>query len=182
MQCDRCRDVDSHRGVALYGLVDTGQERRSPPSWPIIRSNAAFHCSVGYVHAPKRVVVADANASVRARIRNALDEVPDLRLVASARDATEAWRVTVELSPDVLVLGADLLSAEGRQLLERLRSDHPAVRIVMYGDDAAACAEGIRLGAAACVSKNESMQRLVAAIGVLTNIQSGARGAGDADR
>jgi DNA-binding NarL/FixJ family response regulator len=128
------------------------------------------------------VVVADENASVRARIRNALDEAPDLRFVASARDAAEACHVTMELNPDVLVLGESLLVAEGRQLFERLRSDRPAVRIVIYADDAVACAEGTRLGAAACVSKNESMQRLVAAIGVVTNIQADTPGPRDADR
>jgi len=111
-----------------------------------------------------RVVVADDDASVRAVIRRALREEPDLELAGTARDGAEAWRTALDLSPDVLVLDDNMPAAGGLHVLARLRLERPDIKIVMYVTDAATCAGASALGAAGCVAKSESIETLVSAI------------------
>jgi DNA-binding NarL/FixJ family response regulator len=111
-----------------------------------------------------RVIVADGDASVRQQIRYALDALPDLELIATARDGPEAWSSALELRPDVLVLDDQLPIVDGRSVLTRLRTEAPNIRIVMYVKSSAACRDALDLGASSCVRKNAPLDALFAAI------------------
>ena len=111
-----------------------------------------------------RVIVTDDDASVRERIRRALNATTDLELIATARDGAEAWRAALELRPDVLVLDDRMPIADGLGVLARLRREAPEIRIVMYVENPANCIDAAQLGAAGCVSKGWPPDALLSAI------------------
>jgi DNA-binding NarL/FixJ family response regulator len=113
---------------------------------------------------PLRVVIAVADASIRARIRGALDATTDLALVAAARDGSEAWGIAVTLSPDVLLLDERLPIMSGLEVLARLQSEMPSMQIVMYVDSPPTCIDAVELGAAGCIPKGWPLDALLSTI------------------
>jgi DNA-binding NarL/FixJ family response regulator len=113
-----------------------------------------------------RVIVADDDASVRDDIRRALAEMTDLELVGTARDGAEAWNLTHELQPDVLVLDDAMPIANGLHVAARLRTELPLLRIVMYVSAPENCLEAASIGAAACISKGGPLEELLAVLRV----------------
>ncbi len=111
-----------------------------------------------------RVIVADDDASVRQRIRRAINTAPDLELIATARDGSEAWGTALELRPDVLVLDDRMPIVDGLGVLARLRREAPDIRIVMYVENPANCLEAAEFGAAGCVPKGWPLDALLSAI------------------
>jgi len=135
---------------------------------------------VGWTEASSlRVIVADDDASVRERIRRALSAAADLELIAMARDGAEAWRTALELSPDVLVLDDSLPIVDGLDVLARLRTEAPDIRIVMHVENPANCIDAAELGATGCVSKGWPLDALLSTIraagGAARDSQEGRR-------
>ncbi|MDP9281686.1 MAG: response regulator transcription factor [Chloroflexota bacterium] len=108
------------------------------------------------------MIVADDDVSVREQVRRALNDAPDLELIATARDGAEAWRYALELSPDVLVLDDTIV--DGLGLLARLREEAPDVRIVMYVENPTNCIEAAEMGADGCVAKDWPLDALLSMI------------------
>lgn len=111
-----------------------------------------------------RVIVADDDASVRQRVRQALNATSDLDLIAMVRDGGEAWRAALEMMPDVLVLDDAMPIAGGLDVLTRLRTEAPQIRIVLHVDDPANCIDAAQLGAAGCAGKGMPLDALLSAI------------------
>jgi DNA-binding NarL/FixJ family response regulator len=109
-----------------------------------------------------RVLVADNHAWLGVSVQLVLLAQPELEVVGRARDAAEAWHMALDLSPDVVLLDADMSS--GIQALARLRRDAPAIRIVVQTSDEETSALARRLGAADCVMKGEPPATVLDAI------------------
>ncbi len=110
------------------------------------------------------MVIAVEGASIRARIRAALDATTDLALVATARDGAEAWGIAVTLSPDLLVLDERLPIVNGLEVLVRLQREMPAIQVVMYVDSPPTCIDAAEFGAAGCVPKSWPLDALLSTI------------------
>ena len=110
-----------------------------------------------------RVLVADDHAMYRIAVQQLVNTAPDLEVAGVARDGAEAWNMTLELNPDVVVLDSDMPIVSGVEVLSRLRTEMPRVRIVLNTSDPEASEIGRRLGAD-CVAKEALPEILLAAI------------------
>ena len=110
-----------------------------------------------------RVLVADDHAMYRIAVQQLVNTAPDLEVAGVARDGAEAWNMTLELDPDVVVLDGDMPIVSGIEVLARLRTEMPRVRIVLNTSDPALAAMGRGLGAE-CVAKEAPPEILLAAI------------------
>ena len=83
-----------------------------------------------------KVLVVDDDPRVRRALRGLIECAPDLTVVGEAGSTRSAWRLDLELGPDVVVL--DLLLpqlADGMDVLRELRSrDRPVVAISRMGE------------------------------------------------
>jgi len=110
-----------------------------------------------------RVLVADDHAMYRIAVQQLVNTAPDLEVAGVARDGAEAWNMTLELSPDVVVLDGDMPIVSGIEVLSRLRTEVRRVRVVLNSSDPAVSEMGRRLGAE-CVAKEAPPEILLAAI------------------
>jgi DNA-binding NarL/FixJ family response regulator len=110
-----------------------------------------------------RVLVADDHAMYRIAVQQLVNTAPDLEVAGVARDGAEAWNMTLELSPDVVVLDGDMPIVSGIEVLSRLRIQVRRVRVVLNSSDPAVSEMGRRLGAE-CVAKEAPPEILLAAI------------------
>ena len=110
-----------------------------------------------------RVLVADDHAMYRIAVQQLVNTAPDLEIAGVARDGAEAWSMTLELNPDVVVLDGDMPIVSGIEVVARLRTEMPQVRIVLNTSDPATSAIARGLGAE-CVAKEALPEILLAAI------------------
>ncbi len=110
-----------------------------------------------------RVLVADDHAMYRIAVQQLVNTAPDLEVAGVARDGAEAWSMTIELNPDVVVLDGEMPIVSGIEVLSRLRTQVPRVRIVLNSSDPTVSEVGRRLGAE-CVAKEAPPEILLAAI------------------
>lgn len=78
-----------------------------------------------------RLVVADDHPFVRSGIRALMEPLPDLTVVAEARDVAGAVAAVVAERPDVIVLDLDMPGAVGMSGVDAVRDAAPAVRVVV---------------------------------------------------
>lgn len=77
------------------------------------------------------VVLVDDHPVVRDGLSYLLGEQPDFRVLGEAADADEALRVIRETGPDLLVLDLSLEGQDAMPLIQRLRAERPALRILV---------------------------------------------------
>ena len=111
-----------------------------------------------------RIVIADDHPSIRENLRYLLQAEADLEVVGVARDAVSALRMTLGLSPDVLVVDYDLPDYDGLSVARAVRSGRSATRVVLYTMNTDVCAGATRLELDACVGKAEAPRLLFEAI------------------
>jgi hypothetical protein len=106
-----------------------------------------------------RVLIADDHVMFRVAVQELVDLAPDLEVAGVARDGEEAWNMTLELNPVVLVLCGDM----PLEVLSSLRHEMPRARLVLSTSDPGVAEIGRRFGAD-CVAKEALPSSLLAAI------------------
>lgn len=81
---------------------------------------------------PVRILVVDDNDSVRSIMRIILSAEPDVGDVREAGDGSAAVKVCDDFAPDVVLLDYWMPEMDGGAVAEKIRSMHPAARIVAY--------------------------------------------------
>jgi len=115
---------------------------------------------------PLRVVLADDHQILVDGLRRLIDATPDLRVVATARDAESAIAVVRQERPDVLVLDLSMPGGGGLEVARRIREMEPPTKIVvltMWAEDRYVL-EAVRLGVAGYVLKRSADRDLLEAI------------------
>jgi DNA-binding NarL/FixJ family response regulator len=113
-----------------------------------------------------RIFIADDHAIVRHGLRQLIDAQPDMRCIGEASDGRQVLLAEGKDQWDVLILDLSLPRVNGIEVLRRLRSELPALRIValsMYPEEQYA----VRLleeGASAYLSKEYPAEQLLAAL------------------
>ncbi|MFP4344702.1 MAG: response regulator [Anaerolineales bacterium] len=85
-----------------------------------------------------RVVLADDHALVRAGIRKALQEVPDLEIVREAEDGPSLREALEVAEPDLLLVDVTMPAFEPLSAVRQIRADYPDLCILVisaYDDD-----------------------------------------------
>jgi DNA-binding NarL/FixJ family response regulator len=113
-----------------------------------------------------RVVIADDHPIFRQGLERLIGEQPDMRVVREVADGRQALQAADECDVDVLILDLSLPRVNGLEVLRRLRTAHPGVRVLvlsMYPADHYE-ARALEQGAAAYLSKDEPPTELLRAV------------------
>lgn len=123
---------------------------------------------------PTRVLIVDDHALFAEALAARLGREPDLVILPIAADVRRALALTATERPHVLVLDLTLGPENGLDVLDRVRAEHPDVRVVVLTamSDLDAMVRAVRRGAVGWLEKTESAE-LVARV-----IRSAARQGG----
>ena len=113
-----------------------------------------------------RVLICDDQTVVREGLAAILSTDDEIEVVGLARNGTEALALTAEDRPDVVLMDLNMPVMNGVQATQRLRRNHPDVRVLVlttYADEAWVI-DAIRAGAAGYLLKDIRRDDLVAAI------------------
>lgn len=84
-----------------------------------------------------RVLVVDDSKVVRQLVAAVIDRNPDLELIGSAGDGSEAVKEVSRLEPDVVILDLEMPKMDGLTALRQILRDAPDVRVVIHTNTAA---------------------------------------------
>lgn len=82
-----------------------------------------------------RVAIADDHLLLLEGLSLALAAIPDIQVVATARDGEELVRAATHHHPDVLVVDLDMPTLDGLAALGRIGKGPPALVVTMHTDD-----------------------------------------------
>ena len=113
-----------------------------------------------------RVVLVEDNDVFREALELLLGMRSEVEVVASVRDGAEAVAATGEHRPDVVVMDYRLPGLDGAQATARLRAAEPGVAVVALTASASEAEREalVAAGAVACLTKDQELEELVAAI------------------
>ena len=113
-----------------------------------------------------RVIVADDFPLVREGIARALAEGPGIDVIAEAGTGTEALALTLELSPDVLVLDLRMPEIGGLAVLARVREERRSVKVVIMtaSEEAGTLLDAVAAGAEGYLTKRTTAHELRQAV------------------
>lgn len=123
---------------------------------------------------PIRVIIADDHTLVREGLRLLLDAQPDFRVAAEAADGMSAVRLTIEHSPDLVLLDVRMPEMDGIQALEQIHGQFPAIKIVILSmyEDEAIFYQALRLGASGYILKGASSAQLIEGLRIVARGQT----------
>ncbi|MDQ3676957.1 MAG: response regulator transcription factor [Actinomycetota bacterium] len=113
-----------------------------------------------------RVVVADDFPLVREGVTRALNHDPALEVVGQATTGQEAIKLAEELRPDVMILDLRMPDLGGLQVLDKLRTSQPQIRVIVMtaSEQASTLLDAIAAGAAGYLSKRTTGEELRQAV------------------
>lgn len=113
-----------------------------------------------------RVLVADDHPVYREGVARAIKGRPDFELVGEAEDGREALDAINALTPDVAVLDVQMPGLTGNEVLNAVRRDGLATRVVLLSAhvDSETVYRAVAAGAGAYLSKESSRDRICDAV------------------
>jgi DNA-binding NarL/FixJ family response regulator len=115
---------------------------------------------------PIRVLLVEDNDVFREALELLLQLRPDTEVVGAVADGTEAAAASASMSPEVVLVDYRLPALDGVETTEAIRRASPDAAIVCLTADITAGEERAMLaaGAVECLSKDEELDEIVAAI------------------
>ena len=109
------------------------------------------------------VLIADDHQLLRQALRRAMEDA-GLVVLGEAADGAEAVQLVDELRPELVIMDVTMPVLGGIEATRRLHAEHPELPIVVLTmhDEDALREEALRAGASAFLSKDSSMQEVVA--------------------
>jgi two-component system, NarL family, nitrate/nitrite response regulator NarL len=114
-----------------------------------------------------RIVIVDEHTIIRAALRMLLESQPGVTVVGEGSGPEDALAAAVREQPDIVLLDLDLVNTNGLDLLPQLQAAAPGTHVVVLTGvrDVETHRRAVRLGAVGLVHKEESVGRLLEAIG-----------------
>ncbi len=98
-----------------------------------------------------KVLIVDDSVVFRTFMRTCLAGMPELEIVGAVSDGQKALESMATLKPDLITLDMEMPKLGGLELLERLRSDYPQVKVIIVScsteTDAIRTVKALELGA-----------------------------------
>ena len=112
------------------------------------------------------ILLVDDHALFRVGVRNILEKEPDFEIVGEAEDTRGAFDLSVQLSPDIILMDLSLPAPGGIETTQRIKRELPSAGIVVLAvnEDEDALFDAIKAGAAAFILKDVAPDDLVAII------------------
>ena len=112
------------------------------------------------------IIVADDHGIVREGLRRLLEAEPDFKVSGEAEDGRDVLEEVARAKPDVVVLDITMPRMGGLETLERLRSDHGDVKVILLSvhNDPPFIQSAIGLRVDGYVLKNGPASEIVTAI------------------
>lgn len=116
--------------------------------------------------APVKILIVDDHPSVREGLSLRISLHADLEVCGEADSEEQAIKLVKQLKPDLVLVDISLKSGHGLELIKRIRSMDPTVKmLVISGFQESLYAErACRAGAMGYLNKQESSERMVEAI------------------
>jgi DNA-binding NarL/FixJ family response regulator len=116
-----------------------------------------------------RILIADDHEIVRKGVRDVIEGHPGWQVCAEAADGQQALELALKEKPDIAVLDVTLPILNGIAVTQKLRKEHPHVRVLLFTmhDDDDTVSRGLAAGARGYVLKSDSESHLEAAISAL---------------
>ena len=113
-----------------------------------------------------RVLIVDDHPAVREALALRIGRQPDLEVCGEAADLGEALRLIAQTRPDVAVIDITLKTANGIDLIKRIKGRDAHVRILVWSmhSEALYAERALHAGALGYVNKDQATDRIVAAI------------------
>lgn len=113
-----------------------------------------------------RVVLSDDHPIVRAGIRQLLDVAEDIHVIGEAANGIDAYEMTKDLDPDVLLLDMEMPKMNGIEVAKKLRQENHKARILaLSAYDSPDFIHGIlESGAYGYLTKEELPETIVEAV------------------
>jgi DNA-binding NarL/FixJ family response regulator len=115
------------------------------------------------------ILLADDHTLVRAGIRALVEEIPDVRVIAEAKDGREALRLVEECRPDLVLMDIAMPGLNGLEATARISREFSSVRVIvlsMYAREEYVH-EAVTAGAAGYLVKRGATAELERAIKVV---------------
>jgi two-component system chemotaxis response regulator CheB len=97
-----------------------------------------------------RILIVDDSPFMRKSLQKMLEDAPDLRVVATARDGIDALEKVQEYKPDIVTLDIEMPRMDGLTCLKKIMADHPMPVLMVSSltqEGAQATLEALSLGA-----------------------------------
>ncbi len=117
-----------------------------------------------------RVVLADDHTLFRAGLRALLEQLPDVQVVAEARDGREAVHMVETHHPDLVLMDIAMPGLNGLEATRRLVKEFPAIRVLILSMHKSEeyVWQALRAGAAGYLLKDADLAELALAITAVT--------------
>ena len=112
------------------------------------------------------ILLVDDHALFRVGMRNILEKEPGMEIIGEAEDTRGAFDLSVQLSPDIILMDLSLPPPGGIETTQRIKRELPSAGIIVLAvnEDEDALFDAIKAGAAAFILKDVSPEDLVAII------------------
>lgn len=115
---------------------------------------------------PKKILIVDDHPSVRDGLSLRIALHADLEVCGEADSEDEAFTLVKQLAPDLVLIDISLKIGNGIELLKRIRSYDPAIKMLVVSgfQDSLYAERACRAGAMGYLNKQESSVKLIEAI------------------
>jgi DNA-binding NarL/FixJ family response regulator len=113
-----------------------------------------------------RVLIADDHPVVRVGVRNMLASEPVIKVIGEAGDGEEALDLAQRIHPDILLLDISMPRLSGFDVLERLSSNSPAIKVILLTASITdqQTIQALQTGARGLILKNSLTEQITDAV------------------
>ncbi|MEZ4968817.1 MAG: response regulator transcription factor [Flavobacteriaceae bacterium] len=113
-----------------------------------------------------KILIADNHPIVRMGVKQVLDSVSDIQVIADASTTSELFHKLELFNPDVILLEMDIPEINGIATLRKIKKEYPNIKVLIYSgqsEDVYALST-IRAGAFGYLSKTSDIDYIISAI------------------